>query len=85
MNQIKRIIHSTLCKVLVVCTFALALLAGTSAAVDFPTYSSTEPTKRISASLTFTTFEFPGARATGFFKINNNGQIVGRFLDSSDS
>ena len=33
---------------------------------------------------TFTTFDVPGAQWTGFIGINNLGQIVGTYMDSSD-
>jgi uncharacterized membrane protein len=72
MNQIKRIIHSTIGKALVLATVALTLAGGTSAAFD-----SQKP-----SYLTYTQIDFPEAMITAALGINNAGKIVGVFLDS---
>jgi probable HAF family extracellular repeat protein len=87
LNQIKRIIHSTMGKAFVLCAFALTLLGGTSAAFYSRESGSAENLKSQLNSLTFTQINcqepfFTGALASLASGINNNGQIVGTFIDN---
>jgi uncharacterized membrane protein len=83
MNQIKRIIHSTMGKVLVVCAFALTLVGGISVAVDFQAYSSARTTKHELNSPSFEQIDAaPEAIFTVAYGINNHRHIVGFFADA---
>jgi uncharacterized membrane protein len=77
MNQIKRIIHSTLGKALVLCTFALILLVTAMVAGGFQESSRAEYLKQESAVLKYTKIDYPGARDTNVTGVNNQDQILG--------
>jgi len=63
--------------VLVVLSVAVAVAQG-------PTrISSTTPAAAASASLSFTAINFPGATRTSALGLNDMGDIVGDFIDSS--
>jgi probable HAF family extracellular repeat protein len=84
MNQIKRIIHSTMGKVLVLCAFALTLAGGTSAAFYSRGSGSAEPTtgEEVQATLlNYQQIDYPNAMATAAIGINNHGHMVGFFVD----
>ena len=63
--------------VLVVLSVAVALAQGPTST------SSTTPAAAASASLSFTAINFPGATRTRALGLNDMGNIVGDFIDSS--
>jgi uncharacterized membrane protein len=82
MNQIKRIIHSTMGKALVFCAFALTLLGSIEATFDYRVSGKTEqqicPRRDV---LTITPIVYPNAVATAALGINNPGHVVGSYRD----
>jgi probable HAF family extracellular repeat protein len=82
MDKIRRTIHSAMGRALVVCTFALALLGGTSAAFYSRESASTEYTKLGQNNLIFSPIDYPNAKATGAGDINGFGHIVGAYVDN---
>jgi uncharacterized membrane protein len=77
----KRIIHSTLGKTLVLCAFAFTLLGVTSAALHSQVSGSTEQVTCATHSVTLTQLDVPNATQTLPSQINDFGHIVGQFQD----
>lgn len=77
MNQIKRIIHSTLGKAPVLCTFALILLGTAMVAGGFQESSRAQYLKQESAVLNYTQIDYQGADNTYVTVVNNQDQILG--------
>jgi len=76
LNCISRRICLTLTKAIVICALTLTILGAASTAFGFGESTAAKVPKRLSASLTYTTFQCPNAPVTTPGDINNNGQIV---------
>jgi hypothetical protein len=84
MNKMIQRLRSTLGKALVLSAFTLSLLV--TAAVSFADQESggEQQHRRHQNELTFTQIDFPEALGTDASSINERGQIVGSYADSTD-
>jgi probable HAF family extracellular repeat protein len=84
MNQIKRIIHSTMGKALAVCAFALSILVTASVAVASRGYGSAGYSQGQLTIVNFTQIDYHEADLkvdlTSALAINSFGQVVGIYI-----
>jgi hypothetical protein len=82
MNRMIRSIRTTLSTAVILCAFALTPAGDTLAAFDSQPKGVEEQHRRHHDELTFSQFDYPGARQTNGNGINDRKQIVGFFIDA---
>jgi uncharacterized membrane protein len=79
MNQVKRIIHTTLGKALGLCALVLALISTSSITFTHGAGATSQYQSSSSPTISYTPIDYEGATNTAPVAINNHGTVVGFF------